>query len=86
MSELAAPTALEFTVMGADPIEHAATPGVRFHLHQGSPPQIARIAATGEADFAIATEAMEHFQELVMLPCYHWNRAVRGIDRRPVQR
>jgi LysR family transcriptional regulator, cys regulon transcriptional activator len=51
-------------------------PKVRFHLHQGSPPQIARIAATGEADFAIATEAMEHFEELVMLPCYHWNRAV----------
>jgi LysR family transcriptional regulator, cys regulon transcriptional activator len=51
-------------------------PKVRFHLHQGSPPQIAKIAATGEADFAIATEAMEHFQELVMLPCYHWNRAV----------
>ncbi|HUR41714.1 MAG TPA: HTH-type transcriptional regulator CysB [Verrucomicrobiae bacterium] len=51
-------------------------PKVRFHLHQGSPPQIARIAATGECDFAIATEAMEHFNELVMLPCYHWNRAV----------
>jgi LysR family transcriptional regulator, cys regulon transcriptional activator len=51
-------------------------PKVRFHLHQGSPPQIARIAAAGEADFAIATEAMEHFEELVMLPCYHWNRAV----------
>jgi LysR family transcriptional regulator, cys regulon transcriptional activator len=51
-------------------------PKVRFHLHQGSPPQIAGIAASGQADFAIATEAMEHFEELVMLPCYHWNRAV----------
>jgi Family of unknown function (DUF6084) len=37
MSELAAPTALEFTVLGAEPIEHAATPGVRFHLHIGEP-------------------------------------------------
>jgi hypothetical protein len=37
MSELAAPTALEFTVMGAEPIEHAATPGVRFHLHIAEP-------------------------------------------------
>jgi hypothetical protein len=37
MSELAAPTALEFTVMGAEPIEHAATPGVRFHLHVSEP-------------------------------------------------
>jgi hypothetical protein len=39
MSELvsAAPTALEFTVLGAEPIEHAATPGVRFHLHVTEP-------------------------------------------------
>jgi hypothetical protein len=37
MSELAAPTALEFTVMGAEPIEHAATPGVRFHVHVSEP-------------------------------------------------
>ncbi len=44
-----------------------------MHLHQGSPPQIAKMAAEGQADFAIATEAMEHFDRLVMLPCYHWN-------------
>ena len=37
MTELAAPTALEFTVLGAEPIEHSATPGVRFHLHIGEP-------------------------------------------------
>lgn len=51
-------------------------PKVGLHLHQGSPPQIARMAAEGEADFAIATEAMHHFETLVMLPCYHWNRSV----------
>lgn len=51
-------------------------PKVSLHLHQGSPPQIARMAASGEADFAIATEALSHFEELVMLPCYHWNRCV----------
>jgi LysR family cys regulon transcriptional activator len=54
----------------------ARYPNVRLHLHQGSPPQIAKLAADGQADFAIATEAMEHFDELVMLPCYHWNRCV----------
>jgi LysR family transcriptional regulator, cys regulon transcriptional activator len=54
----------------------ARYPKVRFHLHQGSPPQIAQFAASGEADFAIATEAMEHFEQLVMLPCYHWNRCI----------
>ncbi len=51
-------------------------PNVALHIHQGSPPQIAQWAAKGEADFAIATEAMEHFDELIMLPCYHWNRSV----------
>ncbi len=51
-------------------------PKVTLHLHQGSPPQIAKMAAEGQADFAIATEAMEHFEQLVMLPSYHWNRCV----------
>ena len=51
-------------------------PKVALHLHQGSPPQIAKMAAEGQADFAIATEALEHFEQLVMLPCYHWNRCV----------
>jgi len=59
-------------------------PGVRLHLHQGSPPQIAGLAASGEADFAIATEAMEHFEELVMLPCYHWNRSVLVPPNHPL--
>src|SRR5690606_34955992 len=30
----------------------------------------------GTADFAIATEGMELFNELVMMPCYRWNRCV----------
>ena len=51
-------------------------PKVALHIHQGSPPQIAKMAAEGEADFAIATEAIHHFEQLVMLPCYHWNRCV----------
>jgi LysR family cys regulon transcriptional activator len=51
-------------------------PRVGLHLHQGSPPQIAKMAAEGQVDFAIATEAMHHFEGLVMLPCYQWNRCV----------
>ena len=54
----------------------ASFPRVSLHLHQGSPPQIARMAAEGQTDFAIATEALEHFEQLVMLPCYHWNRCI----------
>ena len=37
MSELVAPPALELAVVGAEPIEHAATPGVRFHMHATEP-------------------------------------------------
>lgn len=51
-------------------------PNVVLHMHQGTPIQIAELAASGEVDFAIATEAMEHFEELVMMPCYRWNRAI----------
>jgi hypothetical protein len=32
VSELVAPPALDFTVAGAEPVEHSATPAVRFHL------------------------------------------------------
>jgi LysR family cys regulon transcriptional activator len=51
-------------------------PGVRLSLRQGSPMQIAEMASSGEADLAIATEAIELFSDLVMLPCYQWNRCV----------
>ncbi|MBU2098142.1 MAG: HTH-type transcriptional regulator CysB [Gammaproteobacteria bacterium] len=51
-------------------------PDVSLQLHQGTPFQIAELAAKGIADFAIATEAMEMFSDLIMMPCYRWNRAV----------
>ncbi|MAD75093.1 MAG: HTH-type transcriptional regulator CysB [Rheinheimera sp.] len=51
-------------------------PKVSLHMHQGSPQQISEAASRGEADFAIATEALHLYGDLVMLPCYHWNRSV----------
>lgn len=51
-------------------------PAVTLQVHQGSPAQIAELVQSGEADFAIATEAMELFQDLVMMPCYVWQRCV----------
>lgn len=51
-------------------------PRVALQLHQGSPVQISELAANGTADFAIATEALEQFSDLVMMPCYYWNRAI----------
>ncbi len=51
-------------------------PDVALHMHQGTPMQIAELAADGSVDFAIATEAMELFSDLIMMPCYRWNRCV----------
>ena len=51
-------------------------PDVALHMHQGTPMQIAEMAADGTVDFAIATEALELFGDLVMMPCYRWNRCV----------
>lgn len=54
----------------------ARYPEVSLHMHQGSPQQIAAMVAGGEVDLAIATEALELFEDVVMLPCYQWNRCV----------
>lgn len=51
-------------------------PDVALHMNQGSPTQIAELAADGAVDFAIATEGLEHFHDLVMMPCYRWNRCI----------
>lgn len=51
-------------------------PEVTLHMNQGTPTQIAEMAANGSVDFAIATEGMEHFNDLIMMPCYRWNRSI----------
>lgn len=51
-------------------------PEVSLHMHQGTPMQISEMAADGTADFAIATEALELYSDLIMMPCYNWNRCV----------
>ncbi|HSG89164.1 MAG TPA: HTH-type transcriptional regulator CysB [Pseudomonadales bacterium] len=51
-------------------------PDVALHMNQGSPNQIAEMAADGQADFAIATEGLDHFSDLIMMPCYRWNRCI----------
>jgi LysR family cys regulon transcriptional activator len=59
-------------------------PRVSLHMHQGSPTQIAEAVAKGVADFAIATEALHLYEDLVMLPCYHWNRAIVVLPNHPL--
>lgn len=59
-------------------------PDVALHMHQGTPRQIAAAAADAGSDFAIATEAMELYSDLVMLPCYRWNRSILVPNDHPL--
>ncbi len=49
---------------------------VSLQMSQGTPAQISEAAGKGDADFAIATESLHLYNDLVMLPCYHWNRSI----------
>lgn len=51
-------------------------PGVKLHLHQGSPKQIAQMLLDGEAEVGVATEALGDYPQLVALPCYRWTHSV----------
>jgi LysR family transcriptional regulator, cys regulon transcriptional activator len=64
----------------------ARYPKVKLILRQGSPTQISELVTSGIADIAIATEAIELFDELVMLPCYQWNRCIVVPPRHPLLR
>lgn len=51
-------------------------PKVQLQIHQGTPEHIASLTDSGQADIGIATEALELFENLILLPCYRWNRCV----------
>ena len=61
-------------------------PQVKLSLHQGNPRQVCDMVLSGEADVAIATEAIAEYDELVMLPCYQWNRCIVATPRHPILR
>ena len=62
----------------------ALYPDVTLQMHQGSPDQIASLAAAGEVDFAITTENLELFNDLIMMPCYKWDRSIVVPDNHPL--
>ncbi len=61
-------------------------PEVRLQMQQGSPQQIAAMVADGSVDLAIATEALEHYSDLILLPCYRWNRSIVVPKGHPLTR
>jgi LysR family cys regulon transcriptional activator len=51
-------------------------PDVKLKLLQGNPHQLAGMVVAGEADLAIATEALDEYPELVTLPSYSWHHCL----------
>jgi hypothetical protein len=86
MSELAAPPALDFTVAGAEPIEHAATPGVRFHVLAEEPEgrEVYAVALTSQIqiDPALRIHTDEERARLVELfgPPERWATTTRALQ------
>ncbi len=59
-------------------------PNVQLQINQGTPEQIASLTDTGQADIGIATEALELFDNLILLPCYRWNRCIMVPQGHPL--
>ncbi len=59
-------------------------PHVTLHMFQGNPTQIAEMVVSGTADIAIATEGIHLYEDLVMMPCYEWNRCVIAPPGHPI--
>lgn len=59
-------------------------PDVKLKLLQGNPHQLARTVLNGEADLAIATEALDEYDDLVTVPCYSWHHCVVVPKRHPL--
>ncbi len=61
-------------------------PKVRLSLQQGNPSAVARWVLSGEADIGIATESLDHFDDLVALPAYTWTHSVVVPPDHPLAR
>lgn len=59
-------------------------PDVKLKLLQGNPHQIAKMVLDGDADVAIATEALDTYPDLVALPCYSWHHCVVVPEGHPL--
>jgi len=59
-------------------------PNVHLNMIQGTPREIAELAAEGEIDIVIATEGLEKNPALITFPCYDWNRTIVVPDKHPL--
>ncbi|HKK02318.1 MAG TPA: LysR substrate-binding domain-containing protein [Gammaproteobacteria bacterium] len=66
-------------------------PDVTLDLHQGTSEQLAEMVEKRVVDFVIGSESRQRFPELLMLPCYRWDRVIivpqghplAALQRRP---
>ncbi len=69
-------TQVRYALPAVLPLLRDVYPEVSLHMRQGTTEQIGALASSGVVDFAIAPEVMDRYSELVMMPCYRWNRCV----------
>lgn len=59
-------------------------PKISLELHQGTAEQIAELVGANRVDFAIATGSRQLFSNLVLLPCFRWDRIVVAPKGHPL--
>lgn len=77
-------TQARYTLPGVVQAFREHYPKVRLSLQQGSPTQIAEMVCQGRADLAIATEALDHYPELIALPGFTWQHCVIVPPKHPL--
>lgn len=58
--------------------------GISFHMQQGAPIQICESVSKGMVDLAITSQGMELYDNLIIIPCYSWNRMVVVCSDHPL--
>ena len=61
-------------------------PEVTLDLHQGTSEQLAEMAEKRLVDFVVASESRHRFPDLVVLPCFHWDRIILVPEEHPLAR
>lgn len=59
-------------------------PSIVLHMEQGASSQCILQVQGGQADFAIVTELSQLSDDMIALPCYHWNQAIIVMKDHPL--
>jgi LysR family transcriptional regulator, cys regulon transcriptional activator len=59
-------------------------PEVTLDLHQGTSEQLAEMVEKRLVDFVIASESRQRFPDMVLLPCFRWDRIVLVPEGHPL--